>query len=150
MSHLLLVDKDPQSLLKNVESQLVREVQSTTTVAHPIPSGLARLVVAEVHAAQATTRPLKGFYQISQLSHIAKEMRAYDKSDVHKIYGKRDVNSRRKKPRQTRNPYKSRNYQPKQFQGNYYKCGCKGHLAKEYKAPSYIINMYRELQQFRN
>jgi hypothetical protein len=55
----------------------------------------------------------------------------------------------REPPRPRPNQFKPRT-QPRQFQGNCHKCGRKGHLAKDYRAPPYIVNMYRELQQLRN
>lgn len=77
-------------------------------------------------------------------------MRAYGKSDVHKGYSMRDVHARRDQPRPRPYPYKPRNFQPKQFQGNCHKYGRKGHFAKDCRAPPYITNMYRELQELRN
>ena len=73
--------------------------------------GSAQLAVAEVHTAQASRRPPKGSYRKSQPSHMAREMRAYGKSDVHKGYVKRDVQARRDQPRPRPNPYKSKNDQ---------------------------------------
>lgn len=136
MSHLLLAEKHQQLLLKNAESRPAREVHST------VAAGPARQAAAvEAHAAEASRRPPRGSYRKSQPSHMAREMRAY---------GKRDVHVRRDQPRPRPNPYKPRTYPPKQIQGNCHKCGRKGHFAKECRASPYTVNMYKELQQLRN
>ena len=150
MFYLLLAKKHQQLLLKNAESRPAREVRSTTTVVNSVPAGpveSAQLAVAEVHTAQASRRPPKGSYRKSQPSHMAREMRAYGKSDVHKGYGKKDVQARRDQSRPRPNPYKSKNDRSQQFQGNCHKCGRKGHFAKDCRTPPYMVNMYQELQQ---
>lgn len=103
----------------------------------------------EAHAEEASRRPPRGSYQKSHPSHQAKETRAYGKSDAHKGYHKRDEHARREPPRPQANQFKPRNPKPRQFHGNCHKCGRKGHFAKYCRAPPYIVNMYKELQQLR-
>ena len=141
MSHLRLAEKHQQLLLNNAESRPAREVHTTDA---------AVLVVGmETYAAEASRGPSRGSYRKSYPSQMAREKGAYGKSDVHKGYHKRDDNTRREPPRPRSNQFKPRNFQPRQFQGNCHKCGRKGHFAKDCRAPSYITNMYRELQQLR-
>ena len=138
MSHLLLAKKHQQLLLKNAESRPAREVHTTDAA---VPA-----VGVETYAVEASRRPSRGFYRKSYPSQMAREKGAYGKSDVHKGYHKRDENTRREPPRPRSNQFKPRNFQPRQFQGNCHKCGRKGNFAKDCRAPSYITNMYRELQ----
>ena len=150
MSQLLLAEKHEQLLLKISESRPVREVHTTTT--QPTASAAAAPtseIKIEAHAAEASRRPPRGSYQKTHPSNQARETRAYGKSDVHKGYHKRDENTRREPHRPRVNQFKPRNYQTRQFQGSYHKCGRKGHLAKDCRVPPYIVNIYRELQQLR-
>ena len=141
MSHLLLAEKHEQCLLKNAESRPAREVHTTTTQ----PAAATEIKV-EAHAAEASRRPPRGSYRKTHPSHQTRETRAYSKSDAHKGYHKRDENTRREPHRPRVNQFKPRNYQTCQFQGNCHKCGRNGHLAKDCRAPPYIVNMYKELQ----
>ena len=142
MTHLLLAEKHQQLLLCNAESRPVREVHTTTTTVHA--AGV------ETYAAEASRRPPKGSYRKTYPSHPTRAMQAYGKRDAHKGYGRRDMNVRRDQPRPRNQPYKPRNDQTRQFQGNCHKCGRKGHFAKDCRAPPYLVNMYKELQQLRN
>ena len=148
MAHLLMAEKNQQLLLRNAESRPVREVHTTTM--HPAAAAPAPDTAVEAHVAQASRRPPRGSHRKPYPSHPARETRAYGKSDVHKGYQRRDENIRREPPRSRENQYKPRPFQSPQSQGNCHKCGRKGHFAKDCRAPPYIVNMYRELQQFRN
>jgi hypothetical protein len=94
MSHLLLVEKHQQLLLKNVESRHAREVHTTTTQ----PAAATEIKI-EAHAAEASRRPPKGSYWKSYPSHPARETRVYGKSDAYKGHYKRDEPARREPPR---------------------------------------------------
>lgn len=106
MSHFLLAEKQQQSLLKNAESRPAREVHITVVAAQLVAARDA----VEAHIVKESRRSPKGSYRKFQPSHMAKEMRAYGKSDVYKGYNKRDVHTRRNQPRLRPNPYKPRSF----------------------------------------
>ena len=152
MSHNLLAEKHQQLLLKNAESRPARKVHSIV-VDQVVPAGPVGHAdtALEAHATEAFRRLPKGSYRKSQPLHMAREMRAYGKSNVHKGYNKRDVQGRKDQPRPRSNPYKPRNFQPRQSHVNCHRCGRKGHFAKNCRFTIlYIFNIYRELQQLRN
>lgn len=84
---------------------------------------------AEVHVAEASRRPPRGFLRKPQLK-------------CHRNYA-------------TGNSHKSKTFQPRHDQHkpvseNCHKCGPKGHFAKDCKTSRYLVDMYRKLQQLRN
>lgn len=122
MSHLLLVEKHQQLLLKNVESRPAREVHATipdTREFHATSSTLS-----EAHEAKALRRPPKGFTKRSTLRsarYVAQGTPQKPKSSVQRL-----------------------------VKGNCHKCGRKGHYAKECRASAYVVELYKELQKLRN
>jgi hypothetical protein len=116
MAQLLLAEKHQQLLLKNAEARLVREVHITST-----QPAVTLDVKVEAHAAAASRRPPRGSYQKPHPFHMAREMRAHSKSDVHRGNPRRDDNAKRNPPRPHQNQFKPRNFQP--FQGTCHKCG---------------------------
>jgi hypothetical protein len=78
----------------------------------------------EAHATQAPKRPSKGF-------------------------------TKKYTPKSTRyvargTPQKSKPSHSKPIKGNCHKCGRKGHYAKECRASTYVVELYRKLQRLKN
>lgn len=129
MSHLLLAEKHQQFLLKNVESRPARKIHNIVTSIGLVGStrfaaAIAEHAIAEVQVAEASCRPPRGSFRKSQ----HKSPKYVTRMMHHKYII----------------------FQPNQFKGSCHKCGRKGHFTRECRAPPYIVNMYRKLQQLRN
>ena len=122
MSHLLLVEKHQQLLLRNAESRPAREVHATEPIMREVHATSA--TQTEAHATQAPKRPPKGFTK----KFTSKPTR----------YVARGT------------PQKPKPFNSKPVKGNCHKCGCKGHYAKECRASAYVVELYKELQQLKN
>jgi hypothetical protein len=162
MSHLLLAEKHHQLLLRNADSKPAREIHNTAAVpaygdhhlgpdatstgallrhrgptANPGRRGYATdnrdstgpaAHQIETHAAEASRRPPKGS---SRRPHPKPYHRPLPRG------------------KQTQPRFNPRHYPTKPIKGNCHKCGRPGHFAKECRAPPYLVNMYKELQQLR-
>ena len=135
MSYLLLAEKQQQLLLKNAESRPAKEIHNsevqnplkTTSSAptpHPKPGNPSR----ESHISDAPRRKPKGNW---------KPKHTWNRSSKPQRYAN-----------QTRTDRSSQSLR-KTEKGTCHKCGRKGHYAKECRASSYVIAMYKELQSLR-
>ena len=123
MSHLLLAEKHQQLLLKNAESRPIREVHSIQVPREFHATSAINL--SKAHVAKASRRPSRGYTKRP----TSKPQRYVARGTSHKP----------KPP----SPSKS-------IKGNCHKCGRKGHYAKECRASSYVVELYREIQRLQN
>lgn len=125
MSHLLITENHQQLLLKDAEFKPAREVHVIVVAGLVGPAyAAAEGDAIEVHATEASKRSRRGSL-----------CKSPPKSSKYVARGM---------------PHKPKSYPPKHSKGNYHKCERKNHFARECRAPPYLVNTYRELQQLCN